>query len=400
MPRKTLELTRGQANHRAPVDERQAELPAYFVQLRSRTSTTRLEGFVDASLPDAPQPRVPRPGGRAPPGLRPAGHPGPRHQRRHPGAPAVRRPVARTDPVAGLRHAAGDAGVGHDLRALACRCPPPGCGCGTACCPRPSATDHQRPRGARTELRARGGRFEVRVLPPAQTGLPEAQLPESAGVIIPEGALEVPLDFQYAALPASRLELTVNTPGGQPGQQAGRGAAAEPGGRARQRGQLRLRRQHGAGQRHRAPASRQHRRHGRVRARAPRPLPGDGRPARRSARRSGHHQRGDRSARRRRHRCPRHRPEGAHAGAGAPDRHGAHRRPEGPGQRRRRGRLPPDHHRERRQRRPVHHLRGHRSPVPGVAGADGGSLGAPHPADPVPRAARCRRPTLRRCRAS
>ena len=57
------------------------------------------------------------------------------------------------------------------------------------------------------------GRFEVRVLPPSDSGLPEAILPESSGLLI-AGAAVVPLDFTYKPTPTSSLDLTVLTPQG------------------------------------------------------------------------------------------------------------------------------------------------------------------------------------------
>jgi hypothetical protein len=66
-------------------------------------------------------------------------------------------------------------------------------------------------------LRVRGGRFEVRVVPPADSGLPEALLAQSAGISITNGTPSVNLDFQYAvSLLFTDLALTVNTPGGTP----------------------------------------------------------------------------------------------------------------------------------------------------------------------------------------
>ena len=65
-------------------------------------------------------------------------------------------------------------------------------------------------------LQTRGGRFEARVVPPPSSGLPEAQLPRSAGIVIPEvGGLNGNLDFTYAALPMTRLVLTVQKSDGQ-----------------------------------------------------------------------------------------------------------------------------------------------------------------------------------------
>jgi hypothetical protein len=212
MPRKTLELTRGQMIAVTPVDERRAELPAYFVQLRSRTSTARLEGFIDASLP----------------------------VRRNPGFQArvdERRQfydllvIPAPDTSAGIRAPRLYAELIPEQFQLqdyvmlpgtkvsgtisAAGVPLPDAKVRLRDGPLPSTVGDTIASGA-YELRSRGGRFEVRVLPAPKTGLPEAQLPESAGVIIPEGAAEVLLDFQYAALPASRLELTVNTPAGSP----------------------------------------------------------------------------------------------------------------------------------------------------------------------------------------
>ncbi len=212
MPRKTLELTSGQTITVTPVDERRAELPAYFVQLRSRTSTTRLEGFVDASLPIR----------------RNAGFEARVDERRQvydllvipaPDTSAgIRAPRVYTElmpeqfqlqdyvMLPGTKVSGTISAAGVPLGAAKVRLRDG---------PLPSTIGDTSASGA-YELRSRGGRFEVRVLPAPNTGLPEAQLPESAGVIIPEGAAEVPLDFQYAALPASRLELTVNTPAGSP----------------------------------------------------------------------------------------------------------------------------------------------------------------------------------------
>jgi hypothetical protein len=65
------------------------------------------------------------------------------------------------------------------------------------------------------ELRARGGRFEVRVLPPETSGLPEAQLPQSIGLEINEPLpAEWPLDFTYSTPAPGQLDLTVQGAGG------------------------------------------------------------------------------------------------------------------------------------------------------------------------------------------
>jgi hypothetical protein len=70
------------------------------------------------------------------------------------------------------------------------------------------------------ELRARPGRFEVRVLPPPDSGLPEARVDEFHGVDIPSPEPDaLPLDFTYAALATTRLDLTITLPdGGAPGR--------------------------------------------------------------------------------------------------------------------------------------------------------------------------------------
>jgi hypothetical protein len=218
MPSKTLELRRGQEIIVTAMDER-AELPAYLVQLRSRDSTARLEGFIDASLPirrsfgfrahldvsmsnqryDLLVIPAPDPGA----GIRaPQLYPGLLHHEiqlqdylMRPGtrvsgtisAAGVPLPLARVRLRDGLLPSTIGTTIGNGSYEL-------------------------RVRGGRLEVR----RFEVRVLPPPDSGLPEAQLPESAGVTIAEDAAEVPLDFQYGALPTSRLELTVNTPAGTP----------------------------------------------------------------------------------------------------------------------------------------------------------------------------------------
>jgi hypothetical protein len=58
-------------------------------------------------------------------------------------------------------------------------------------------------------LQARPGRFEARVVPPASSGLPEAQLPRSAGIVIPDRGLDGALDFSYAPVAMTKLVLTV-----------------------------------------------------------------------------------------------------------------------------------------------------------------------------------------------
>ncbi len=220
MPSKTLELRRGQEIVVTALDER-AELPAYFVQLRSRDSTARLEGFIDASLPirrnfgfrarlDVSMSNqkydllvIPAPdtgAGIRPPQLYPElSHPDIQLQ------DYVMQPGTR---VSGTISAAGVPLPAARVR-LRDGLLPSTIGTTTG-----NGGYELRVRGGRFEMRVR--RFEVRVLPPPGTGLPEALLPESAGVTIPEDLAELPLDFQYGALPTSRLELTVNTPAGSP----------------------------------------------------------------------------------------------------------------------------------------------------------------------------------------
>jgi hypothetical protein len=205
-PTKTLELTRGRLVKIAATDERNADLPGYFIQLRSRTSTVRVETFRDNNLPGRPalpfEARlderrqvydlliIPVPGTRAPrlyTGLVPDQF-GLQNYVMVPGTRVSGTISAGGVPLPGARLRLRDGLL-------------------------PSTIGESGANGA-YELRVRGGRFEIRVLPPPTSGLPEATLPESAGVIVPGDTGELGLDFQYASLPTTRLDLTVNGPDG------------------------------------------------------------------------------------------------------------------------------------------------------------------------------------------
>ena len=287
-PTKTLELTRGLQIQVAAVDERQVELPQYLVQLRSRSSTVRLEGFVDTSV-----------GTRRNPGFRarldvghshrydllvipsPGAGNGIRAPRLYPGVLAdqielqdfVMDPGVRV--VGTVQTAAGPLAAARvRLRSGLL-----------------TSTIGDTGAAGGYELRARAGRFEVRILPPVDSGLPEAQLPESSGVIhprqsAPRAAHGLPLR-RPASHPAGPERE--HAPG-RLGRPAGRRACGEPGGRAGQRGQLRPGGSHGAGHRDGAHRPGHGGRRRQLRTAAPGPLPDHHRPARGSGRRSGHHQ--------------------------------------------------------------------------------------------------------------
>lgn len=68
----------------------------------------------------------------------------------------------------------------------------------------------------RFTLRVRNGTFEARVLPPPDTGLPEAQLELPGGVAVPAAGGTTTLGFTYRALTTTRLDLTLAAPDGGP----------------------------------------------------------------------------------------------------------------------------------------------------------------------------------------
>ena len=203
---KTIDLQRGYPVTIDPQDERGFELPAYYVRVSGRSSTARFDGYVVPSrrmgfqallelgqrydvllVPDAQGP----PAARAPlaySGLL-AEEFGLQSFRVNPGT-RVAGVVLNSDgtPLAGAR---------VRLRSGAL----------------PSTVGQTDAAGV-YELRVRGGRFEVRVVPPDSSGLPEAQLPESTGFLIGDAPADLPLDFSYGPASGVRLGVTVQGPAG------------------------------------------------------------------------------------------------------------------------------------------------------------------------------------------
>jgi hypothetical protein len=252
-PMKSLELGRGRevtVDAKDALDALHPELPAYLVQLRARNATTRLEGFVDTTVGDRPvsgfhtrldesQPVlydllvIPVPGTTA----------GVRAPRLYAGITAAQFSVqdfaldrgtlvSGTVSVAGVPLASARVRLRDGLLT--------------------STIGDSNPAGG-YELRVRAGRFEIRVSPPPASGLPEAQLPESAGLIIPPGAAGIQADFRYGELPLSRLDLTITGPGSGPavgplevllqsleGELANVGSFALPGGEVAAAGAVRI----------------------------------------------------------------------------------------------------------------------------------------------------------------
>jgi hypothetical protein len=204
---KTIDLQPGYPVTIDPQDERGVALPAYYVRVAARTSTARFDGYV---LP-----------GERRMGFQTLLDLGQRYDvllvpDRVAGAVA-RAPLAylsltaeqlrlqsyRVDPGIRLRGTVRGPGgpvAGARIRLRSGALP---------------STVGESAADGTFELRARGGRFEVRVLPPEASGLPEAQLPQSIGLTLPDPApAEMPLDFTYDAIPAVQLNLTVQGAGG------------------------------------------------------------------------------------------------------------------------------------------------------------------------------------------
>ncbi len=204
---KTIDLQRGYPVTIDPQDERGFELPAFYVRIAGRSSTARLDGYV------VPSRRM---------GFRALLELGQRYDvllvpDGEPGQPA-RAPLAHAGLLAeefGLQSFRVDRGIAVSGAVAIAAGPLRGARVRLRAGALPS-TVGETGDGGRYALQARAGQFEVRVLPPEGSGLPEAQLPQSAGVILREGDSSAAVDFTYAAAAPVRLDLTVLAPTGAP----------------------------------------------------------------------------------------------------------------------------------------------------------------------------------------
>jgi hypothetical protein len=203
---KTIDLQRGFPVTIDPQDERGFELPAFYVRIAGRTSTARFDGYVVPSrrmgfqallelgqrydlllVPD-----------RAPDGV-------------------IRAPLAFPDVRAeefGLLSFQVDRGASLQGAVRAGERPLPGARVRLRAGMLPSTVGETGADG-QYGLQVRGGaQYEVRVVPPESSGLPEAQLPQSSGVSVASSDTTLAVDFTYAAAVPVRLDLTVLDPAG------------------------------------------------------------------------------------------------------------------------------------------------------------------------------------------
>ncbi len=207
---KLLEVDDLRIERVSPHEENNAALPAFFIQIASRTSTERFDGYVNtltAARPwfEAPLPRqhswsvliVPDSVVSGPNTRAPIFFP----ERRAEDFARTEFEVGPGVTLAGrIAGSNGQALAGSRVRLRAGVLP---------------STLGSADAEGRFSLRVREGRWEARVLPPAGSGLPEAQVPSSAGIEVAAGASAIePVQFAYNAIATTQLTVNLLKPEG------------------------------------------------------------------------------------------------------------------------------------------------------------------------------------------
>jgi hypothetical protein len=204
----TIELGSGRSIEVAAQDESGSALRSYYVRVTALTSTDRFEGYIDSTrattfkarvdvsspldelydviiVPDSPVGMV---------------------------VPPAQLYSARSVSQLSATNFMLDAGVAIGGSTLVGNTPLVGAKVRLSAGLLPSTIGVTDPGGS-FALRARDGRFEVRVVPPADSGLADALLPESSGIEVRTGNPQQ-LSLRYSELPPAQLDLRVLTPEG------------------------------------------------------------------------------------------------------------------------------------------------------------------------------------------
>jgi hypothetical protein len=195
----------------APHDESNLSLPAYFVQVSSPSSSVKVEAYIDARTARPPYLRLPVVPERSYQLLIIPDAPDAPDSTTATRAPILFGPLLGEE--INTRKLLVDAGLAVTGKITSNSGPLRGSRLRLRDNLLPSTVGDADPAGVYS-LRTRPGTFEARVLPPADSGLPEAQVPRSAGIAI--DANLGTLDFSYGAVTMAKLTLTVKTADGQP----------------------------------------------------------------------------------------------------------------------------------------------------------------------------------------
>jgi hypothetical protein len=203
----TIELGRGRSIEVAARDESGIALRSYYVRVTAHTSTDRFESYIVSSRAETFQARVDSSG---------------LLDERYDVMIVPDSPVGNVLPPAQLFTALTaswfptanftlDGGVAIGGSTLVGDAPVVGARVRLSAGLLPSTVGVTDAQGS-FALRARSGQFEVRVVPPADSGLPDALLPESSGIAVTNTPQQVSL--RYTLLPTAQLDLRVLTPEG------------------------------------------------------------------------------------------------------------------------------------------------------------------------------------------